>query len=263
MDRQPNQYIFWMRHGDCNQISGEGSEDKLNARGWKNIAEHAALYLRATVGSQEITPKQTSLTVSKKQRNTDTGQAVIVTAFNLPMEYRAEGRTFPQTRRDLKQIDWDNELFYTRIDEGLTYPADNLNMDIYGNNPDDSINFGLQNPDATMHDGQPVERGSAMRHRIASTFHRTANSLFANPNHRLAIVVGHAPYQVIPVFDSIKNLDPDGVNCVEDVGGHFKMGEAALFTFKHRPDLGGRYDLHLSRPSQDFTLDRQISFSSI
>ncbi len=236
--------IEFGRHGDCPQRKEGGSVDELKGESIENMYNQIGLPLNRLVSEQGISIDRTCLLHSELSRTVETGQSIIAGAFALA------GDNPPDSREALSRLDFRGIDYVEQ--EYLIYPKCNLAAapgdGTYGPN----LDFLLQNPNATVHEGQEIDSGNKVRLESLSVLSFVLGRVLID-DYRLAVAVGSSPRVEFPVIQLIETSGKTIKSC-EDIGGPFKMEDHAQMIIERNP-RSGFYTANLQVRDMRFKVD--------
>ena len=235
------------RHGRAPQQPDGGSIDSLVPETITDIYERVGCPLQAFVTEEGITAERTYLHHSPAVRTRYTGEAILIGAFNLKPR---RGENPPRSIDDLSNYNFRNDTY---TDPRLFFDKPYINMTVYNANNavcSGNLDYWLAHPDATEHDGAPIEsyRSVESRARAATT---DAVQRLMSDEYDFGTLVTHAG--IVDTVAVILIGTAQRVESSADIGGGFAMAQGAQLVVDKTPN--GVYTATLERNGQSYKVD--------
>jgi hypothetical protein len=236
------------RHGKAPQKPEGGSYDELVPEAIPEIYKDTGLPLQAIVQEHGITQETSFLVHTNKIRTLYTGQAIVVGAFDMQP---SNGTNPPQSQEDLANYDFSK--VDTAEDPRFKISTPNINLPIYKEfGTDPCMNYWLANPEATEHEGVPIETYVSLSSRSNEGIKDNIERLISYPKD-LGIIVSHGTVIEAPIVTLIDSGRTTPIEKMEDIGGSFEMAEFATLTIDQTK--GGLYTATLEYKGQKHNVD--------
>ncbi len=235
------------RHGKAPQKEDGGSIDSLVPETVTDLYARVGCPLQAFVTEEGITPERTYLHHSPAVRTRYTGEAILIGAFNL--EPRS-GENPPRSIDDLSNYNFRNDTY---TDARLFFGKPYINMAVYNANNavcNGNVDYWLSHPDATEHDGAPIESYTSVESRVRAAT-TDAVQRFMRDEYDFGVLVTHAG--VVDTVAAILIGTAQRVESSRDVGGGFAMAQGAQLVMDKTPL--GVYTATLERNGQRYPVD--------
>lgn len=216
------------RHGQAPQKPEGGSIDTLVPEAVQELYKRGHTEGRAMVAEYEATLDRIFLDHTDAQRTRYTGLAFLIGAFDLkPL---TGSKTPPQSVDDLADYVVDVNI---GVNEALSIRRPNVNQAVVKDPRDYSpaIDYWLQHPKATEHEGEPIKSYATLLPRCVEGIKVPIHKLVNNPLRYIGVVVTHATIiepVVLALIESGRSLPR--IERTADIGGGFDMGEFAALT---------------------------------
>jgi hypothetical protein len=239
------------RHGKAPQKPEGGSVDELVPGAVKEIYDAVGVPLQAEVAEMETSSARAFLERSNKIRTEYTGQAVLVGAFNMLPE--GDGIHPPENQEHLAQYPGLREVLTIADNPGLIVANPNINLEVYKRDgPAANINYGLANPQATEHEGVPIEPFVDLTKRLNASTKIALERLTERP-YDFGVMVTHATMVEPALIDMINSARSTPLQNAEEIGGAFSMAEFANLTLDQTD--GGVYTATLNIKEDQYKVD--------
>lgn len=240
--------LLWGRHGVAPQKPEGGSMDelvpesvtRLHGKGQQYQEEIAALGATVDTSLQRYT---------NKVRTQYTGQALIAGALGLVHANELEA---PRSQEDL--AGYNLRGLNILPERGFNIGRPNINMAVYKDpqrGPNACLDYWLANPNATEHEGEPIESFNSIYER-ALTGSRMTLTTALDADKRFGVVTGHATTIEPVVLGLVNSGRTIPVEKIADIGGGFGMEEVAEMYIERS---GSVYTARLNIKGQDHRVD--------
>lgn len=239
--------LVFSRHGKAPQREDGGSIDSLVPETVTDLYQRVGCPLQAFVGEERITAERTYLHHSPAVRTRYTGEAILIGAFNLQPR---SGENPPRSIDDLSNYNFRNDAY---TDPRLFFGKPYVNMAVYNANNaicNGNVDYWLGNPEATEHDGAPIESYSSVEPRVRAAT-KDALSRFMRDEYDFGVLITHAGLTETVAATLIGTAQR--VEKCADIGGGFAMAQGAQLVIDKTPT--GLYIAHVERNGQRYNVD--------
>ncbi len=239
--------LVFGRHGEAPPKPGGGSLDTLFPETVTDIYARVGCPLQTFVIEQGITAERTYLHHSPAVRTRYTGEAILVGAFNLQPR---EGKNPPQSVDDLSNYSFRNDTYY---DPRLLFGKPYVNMAVYNANNavcNENVDYWLGNPEATEHDGAPIEAYKSVEARIRAAT-TDAVQRFMRDDYDFGVLITHAGLTETVAATLIGSAQR--VEKCDDIGGGFAMAQGAQLVIDKT--ASGIYTAKVERNGLSYKVD--------
>ncbi len=242
-------YLVLGRHGKAPQKPEGGSVDALVPGAVGEIYQAAKSQLFVELLKEIVQLPETFLRHTNKVRTLYSGQALIAGAFALPAEGEDSSYT-PHTQEDLQKYDllqFIDTAEDSRVGMGTVEPC---NLRVYKEQgPAACINYALRHPEATKHEGVPIEPLVSLGPRTVAAVQDSLDTLVQGRKD-LGVLISHATLIEHPTLALINTGRQTPIADINDIGGPFDMGEFAVLRVEQTD--GGFYTAALERKGQKY-----------
>ncbi|MEK6922042.1 MAG: hypothetical protein AABX82_09185 [Nanoarchaeota archaeon] len=242
--------LVFSRHGKAPQREDGGSIDSLVPETVTDLYTRVGCPLQAFVTEQGITAERTYLHHSPAVRTRYTGEAILAGAFNLQPR---SGENPPRSIDDLSNYNFRNDTY---TDPRLFFGKPYINMTVYNANNavcNGNMDYWLDNPDATEHDGAAIESYRSVEARVSTATKDALQRLMNNDwdGYDFGVLITHAG-----LIDTVATTLIGTAQRVEkcaDIGGGFAMAQGAQLVIDKTAT--GVYTAHVERDGQRYKVD--------
>lgn len=244
-------YLVLGRHGKAQQKPEGGSVDALVPGAVGEIYEAAKTQLFSELLRKIVQLPGTFLRHTDKKRTMYSAQALLIGAFALPAEGEDSSYT-PQTQEDLQKyglLQFIDTAEDPRLGIGTVEPC---NLNVYKDKERGAaacLNYALQHPEATQHEGVPIEPLTSLGPRTTAVVQSSLDTLVQGRKD-LGVMISHATIIEHPVLALINTARQTPIIDINDIGGAFDMGEFAVLRVEQTD--GGFYTAALERKGQKY-----------
>lgn len=239
------------RHGQAPQKQEGGSIDTLVPEAVQELYARGSREGKAMVAEYKATPDRVFLNHTDARRTRYTGLAFLIGAFGLTSIIRSE--TPPQSVDDLADYIVDVDI---GVNKALSIRKPNVNQAVVKDPRDYSpaIDYWLQHPEATEHQGEPIESYATLLPRCVEGIKAPIHKLVNNPLRYIGVVITHATI-IEPVVIALiaSERSSPRIKRTADIGGGFDMGEFAALTIDRTQ--GGVYTASLNVKGVSYRVD--------
>ncbi len=239
--------LVFGRHGKAPQRDDGGSIDSLVPETVTDLYTRVGCPLQAFVTQEGITAERTYLHHSPAVRTRYTAEAILIGAFNLKPR---SGENPPRSIDDLSNYNFRNDTYN---DDRLFFGKPYVNMTLYNANGavcNGNMDYWLKNPDATEHDGVPIESYTSVEARIQAAT-TDAVQRFMRDEYDFGVLITHAGLTETVAATLIGTAQR--VASSADIGGGFAMAQGAQVVIDKTPR--GVYTATLERNGQKYNVD--------